>query len=80
MECYPVQAWYCGHIGFGGPEITFSTNMVIAAHAKRESRHAISRAKSENFSGFQIYKISITLPICIATESVSQSFYKYSFF
>ena len=54
--------------------------MVIAAHAKRESRHAISRAKSENFSGFQIYKISITLPICIATESVSQSFYKYSFF
>ena len=33
--------------------------MVIAAHAKRESRHAISCVKSENFLGFQIYKISI---------------------
>lgn len=54
--------------------------MVIAAHAKRESRHAISCAKSENFSGFQIYKISILPHMYVNWNFITQLPYKYSFF
>lgn len=66
-------------LSFGGPEITFEHEYGDSSPRKRESRHAISRAKFENFSGSQNYKISITLRM-YPTGFCAQSFYKYSFF